>query len=230
MPKKTTAAIIDSGNDYLIGVKKNQPGLYDTIEQIIADKSQQSIACATMEVNKGRTELRNVMVSDGTEAINPGWKGLQQAVGVHRMVKDKGKIREEMACFISSQYANAFLYAEGISSHWAIENSLHYVKDVTLKEDASKIAKGNGPHNISSIKNIGLNIFRTNQYTNMAQAIRLVANDINTLMFMITWNTTALPFRGSDNSSSTIVNIEELQCISTCLTTANRRCILGISN
>lgn len=177
--------IIDSNNDYLIGVKKNQPTLYHQIESIIADKKKQTSSFTTLEKNKGRIELRHTIVSNSIEAISKDWKGLQQIVGVHRIVKDKGKTSEEIAYFISSRNENAFLYEEGVRSHWSIENSLHWVKDVTLKEDASKIRIGNAPQNISTIKNIGINIFRENNYTNMAQAMRLVANDIKALYNLI---------------------------------------------
>ena len=103
----------------------------------------------------------------------------------HRIVNTKGNKTEETAYFISSKQSNAFVYNEGIRLHWAIENSLHYVKDVTLKEDASRIRTGNAPQNISTIKNISINILRNNQYNNMAQAMRLVANDIPLIKSMI---------------------------------------------
>ncbi len=177
--------IIDSNNDYLIGVKKNQPTLYHQIETIIADKTNQNSSYTTLEISKGRTELRHTMVSNNTDIISKDWKGLQQIIGVHRIVKEKTKTREETAYFISSKNENAFLYEEGIRSHWEIENSLHWVKDVTLKEDASKIKMGNAPQNISTIKNISMNILRTNEYDNMAQAMRLVANDIPLIKSMI---------------------------------------------
>jgi predicted transposase YbfD/YdcC len=177
--------IIDSNNNYLIGVKKNQRTLYNQIESIIADKNNQSSSYTTLEKNKGRIELRHTMVSNSIEAISKDWKGLQQIIGVHRIVKEKKILREETAYFISSRNENAFLYEEGVRSHWAIENSLHWVKDVTLKEDASKIKMGNAPQNISTIKNIGINIFRENNYKNMAQAMRLVANDIEALYNLI---------------------------------------------
>jgi predicted transposase YbfD/YdcC len=185
LPKKTTEVIVDSGNDYVIGVKKNQPKLYEQISATIADHTRQSSSFITMERNKGRTELRNTMVSDCLDGISPEWKGVKQLIGVHRIVKEKGKTREEMAYFISSRSGNAFLYEEGIRSHWQIENSLHWVKDVTYKEDDSLIKKGNAPQNISTIKNITINIFRSNKYTNMAQALRLVANNIQLLYDMI---------------------------------------------
>ena len=183
MPKKTTAVIINSNNDYLIGVKKNQPILYDQVETIIADKNKHSSSYIALETNKGRSELRHMIVSNCTDTISKDWKGLRQVVAVYRRIKDKGKISEEMAYFISSRDGNAFLYAEGIRNHWGIENSLHWVKDVILKEDASKIKTGNAPQNISTIKNIGINILRKNDYK-VAQGIRLVANDILTLYNM----------------------------------------------
>jgi predicted transposase YbfD/YdcC len=185
LPKKTTETIIESKNDYLIGVKLNQPNLYHQIEKIIADKTKQTSACITLEVNKGRIELRNTMVSNYIEDISKGWIGLQQVVGVHRIVIDKGKQSEEMAYFISSRNENAFLYNEGVRGHWQIENSLHWVKDVTLKEDESKIKMGNAPQNISTVKNICINILRVNEFKNLAQAIRLVSNDIKVLYEMI---------------------------------------------
>ena len=111
--------------------------------------------------------------------------GLKQLVIVHRIVKEKGKSRQEYAYFISSRQSNAFLYSEGIRLHWEIENSLHYVKDVTFEEDASKIQTDNAPQNISTIKNIAINILRRNDYKNMAQAMRLIAHDISKIKNMI---------------------------------------------
>lgn len=186
MSKKTVAVIVDSGNDYLIGVKKNQPTLYHQIKNILSDRNNYSSYYTTLEINRGRTELRSITVSNVIDGINQQWKGLQQIIRIHRTVRNKTKISEETAYFISSKNENAFLYEEGIRSHWAIENTLHWVKDVTLKEDASLIRMGNAPQNISTIKNIGINIFRENNYNNIAQAMRLVANDINTLFKIIT--------------------------------------------
>ncbi len=170
----------------MIGVKGNQKKLHDQIQHITGNKDQISSSYIEMEINRGRTELRHVSVSDCIEKINEEWIGLKQVVSVHRIVNDKGRTREEMAYFISSKQSNAFFYSEGIRLHWEIENSLHYVKDVTFEEDASKIRTSNAPQNISTIKNIAINIFRKNEYKNMAQAVRLVANDICLIKNLIT--------------------------------------------
>lgn len=151
----------------------------------MADKNKRSSWYTEIEINKGRTELRSVSVSENIEGISDQWIGLNQLVSIQRITNTKGKKTEETAYFISSKQSNAFAYNEGIRLHWAIENSLHYVKDVTLKEDASKIRTGNAPQNISTIKNISMNILRTNEYDNMAQAMRLVANNIPLIKSMI---------------------------------------------
>lgn len=185
MPKKTTEAIIESNNDYVIGVKTNQSALFHQIKAIIADKTKYSSHYTTLETNKGRQELRSVTVSNNIEGISKDWVGVQQVIGVHREVINKGKKSTETAYFISSRNGNAFLYSEGIRGHWGIENSLHWIKDVTLKEDASKIKKGHAPAILSTLKNIAINIFRENGYKSIAVAIRLVSNDINTLCKLV---------------------------------------------
>lgn len=185
MPKKTTGAIIASKNNYLIGVKKNQPSLYNKIETTLSDITNQSSSYTTLEKSKDRIELRHTMVSNRIEGINDDWIGLQQIISVYRRVICKGKTKEETAYFISSKNSNAFLYEEGVRSHWSIENSLHWVKDVTLKEDVSKIRKGNAPQNISALKSMSLNIFRKNNFKNIAKAMRLVSNDIKTMYDLI---------------------------------------------
>jgi len=185
LPKKTTAIIVESSNDYVIGVKMNQPLLYKQVEVTMADKNKCSSWYSEIEINRGRTELRTVTVSNDLEGISKEWIGIKQLISIERIVDRQGKKTKEMAYFISSKNANAFKYKEGIRLHWEIENSLHYVKDVTLKEDASKIVTGNAPQNLSTIKNISINIMRNNQYKNMAQAMRLVANNIPLLKSMI---------------------------------------------
>ena len=167
----------------MIGVKKNQMNLYKYMEE---QAQQRSIGrCSEMELNKGRFERREIRAFDVDERIKAKWIGAKQFVQVKRMVKKKGKISKETAYFISSIEASALLYNVGIRSHWGIENCLHWVKDVTFKEDASKISIGEAPSVLSTIRNSAINIFRRNGMNEIAKAIRLVSNDIKTLHKLI---------------------------------------------
>ncbi len=62
---------------------------------------------------------------------------------------------------------------------------MHWVKDVTFKEDDSKIRMGEAPPALSTIRNGALNIFRKNGMNEIAKAIRLVSNDIEKLCELI---------------------------------------------
>ena len=185
MPQKTTNVIISTGNNYLLGVKKNQKKLFNQIVSLTAEQKNISSRFIELIKNKGRIERREVFVSDCIEAINKDWVGLKQVIKVYRRIKEKGRIRQDDAFFISSMDVNAQVFCHGIKSHWAIENGLHWVKDVTFREDASRIRTANAPQNVSVFRNIAINIFRMNDYENLAQAQRLVSNDIGKLNQLI---------------------------------------------
>ncbi len=141
----------------------------------------------TEERRYGRTETRNVHVFDCTAGISTDWVSVSSVIRVTRETRTKKGLMEETAYFISSLPAttSAHVFQKGIRGHWQIENALHYVKDVTLKEDASRIRIRQAPENMSLLRNIVLNIFRAHNYQNMAQAVRLVANDVGLLWNMI---------------------------------------------
>lgn len=183
MPKKTAQVIIASGNQYVIGVKKNQKKLYRHMEERSGQKPHGW--CSTIELNRGRLERRETSFYAIGEGIGEKWIGAKEFVQVKRMVKQKGQTSRETAYFLSSLQGSALLYEYGIRSHWGIENSLHWVKDVTMKEDSSKIRTGEAPSVLSTLRNVALNIFRKNGMHQIAKSIRLVSNDIERLCQLI---------------------------------------------
>ncbi len=134
------------------------------------------------------------MVFDAPTELSKEWKGIRQIIRLRSVVKGrkhKGnrpgplKATEEIFYLISSREGLATFYLEGIRLHWAIESSLHYVKDVTMNEDASRIRKGSAAQNVSTIRSITLNILRGAGYASIAAATRRIAHDIPTLKRMI---------------------------------------------
>lgn len=128
--------------------------------------------------------MREVSVYVDLSGINlKKWHGLQTLIKVEREVVplfSSKNITVEIAYFISSLPADtpAFVFNRGIRNHWLIENSLHYVKDKTFGEDASGIRTKQAPENLSLLRDVAINVFRTNGFTNMAKAIRLISHDI----------------------------------------------------
>lgn len=186
--KKTVEAIIETGNDYVIGVKENQPTLYRQIEAAILENDPVD-QDYTLEQNRGRREERAVFVYENLELIDPDWKGLRSIVQVERKTEfteaSNKKMRKETAYYIASITKDARELNQGIRGHWRIENTLHWTKDVVLNEDRTKIKAGNAPENISLIKNWVMTIFRKNKFTSMTKAIRIVANDIRYMVKLL---------------------------------------------
>jgi len=83
---------------------------------------------------------------DAASLVNrfPEWKGLK-TIGVtlsYRQLKN-GKESLEYRYYISSAALTKARFATAVRSHWAVENSLHWVLDVSMKEDECQIYRGN---------------------------------------------------------------------------------------
>jgi predicted transposase YbfD/YdcC len=164
--------IVQKEADYVIAVKKNQPSLYERVEQLFKQaiktrgESLKTNSFSTREMNRGREETRNyLMISDITPSIDPllKWQNLTSICMVEsvRVVNDKTSV--ETRYFISSLEDNVEKIAEAIRGHWSIENSLHWVLDVTFQEDNSRIRKDNAPANFAVLRHIAVNIMSQNK-------------------------------------------------------------------
>jgi predicted transposase YbfD/YdcC len=184
LPKKTCQIIIDNGNDYVMAVKDNQPKLHSHIKRIAAMIKPKSRVIET-EKTRDRFTTRIVEVYHDVSGIDPEWMGIKSLIKVERYGTRKGKKYHEIVCYISSLICQAQEFALGIRGHWSIENSLHWVKDVVLKEDNSTIRLGNAPANLSLIRAIALNILRRNGHTSITIAQRFISHDIDKLLRLV---------------------------------------------
>ncbi|AFY91553.1 ISAs1 family transposase [Chamaesiphon minutus] len=164
--------IVEKDADYVIAVKKNQPTLYKQVKQLFKQaietqgKDLNLSSFNSREMNRGREEIRNyLMITDVAEQIDPlqKWKKLTSIGMVESVRVVGGKTSVETRYFISSLESDAQKLAEGIRSHWSIENSLHWVLDVAFKEDDSRIRKDNAPANFAILRHIAVNIISENK-------------------------------------------------------------------
>jgi Transposase DDE domain len=127
LSKKTVAAIIDSGNDYLIPVKKNQPRLHQQIKHQCLIKQPIRLYQNT-EKTRDRLIQRTIEVFEAPLEIDPQWQGINCVVRVFRQgIREKQPYQsKEPTYYICSLAPTSSLIAQGIRTHWQIENRLHW--------------------------------------------------------------------------------------------------------
>jgi predicted transposase YbfD/YdcC len=65
-----------------------------------------------------------------------------------------------------------------VRGHWAIENKVHHVRDVTFDEDRSRVRKGNGPQVMATLRNLALSLLRLAGVSNIARATRYLSRRV----------------------------------------------------
>jgi predicted transposase YbfD/YdcC len=172
--KKIAQTICDEKADYVLSVKDNQAKLHQDLQDWFAYGDQvnfenmESSYHETINKAHGRIEIRRCwVVSDPLAFENirhhEGWAGLQSIVRVQRERRQGAKIQEETAFYISSLANDAQIILHATRQHWAIENSLHWVLDVTFREDDSRIRTGNSPQNMAVLRHLALNILKNDK-------------------------------------------------------------------
>jgi Transposase DDE domain len=137
----------------------------------------------TLEKGHGRQERRTL---SATTALNDylDWPGVAQVGRVESTVDYSGKSTTEARYFITSaprEITGAAKLLECTRGHWTIENKSHYVRDVTLGEDASRIRKAAGPQVMAALRNVAVGILRTLGVDNIAAAMRRNAARVDDL-------------------------------------------------
>ncbi len=112
--------------------------------------------CAsTTEKNRGRIERRTLERTSLLTVSGP-WPGLRQGFRLRRAITRRGQTTVEIVHGITSLspcQATAAQLLEEVRDHWCVENPLHYVRDVTLGEDACRVRTGEAPQNLAACRN-----------------------------------------------------------------------------
>jgi predicted transposase YbfD/YdcC len=137
----------------------------------------------TLDKGHGRRERRTLKA---TTALNEylDWPGVAQVGQVESEVVKKGKTTHETRYFITSVsrvVGDAGQLLKWVRGHWSIENRSHYVRDVTMGEDSSRIRKLSGPQVMAALRNATISFLRTMGVTNVAEALRRNASQASQL-------------------------------------------------
>jgi predicted transposase YbfD/YdcC len=163
-------AIRDAGADYLLAVKANQPTLRAEIESLFNDADPADLDSTTdFDKGHGRIEQRTVTVARQVDWLDgdrrfPGEVRLPNVATVVKVASRtelKDRCRFETRYYVSSAVLRAVRAAEAVRAHWAIENSLHWVLDVTFGDDQSRLRTGHGAKNMAVVRHFAINLVRT---------------------------------------------------------------------
>jgi len=137
----------------------------------------------TLDKGHGRRERRTLKA---TTALNEylDWPGVAQVGQVESEVVKEGKTTHETRYFITSVsrvVGDAGQLLKWVRGHWSIENRSHYVRDVTMGEDSSRIRKLSGPQVMAALRNATIGFLRTMGVTNIAEALRRNASQVGVL-------------------------------------------------
>lgn len=163
--------IIAANADYVLSVKENQGNLLEDISVLFAVDQAQNFKYASFEYIKtvdkghGRIDVRECWSTSNPEYLSlirntENWTGLQSIAMVvcTRMIGEKQT--RHIRFYISSLSSNAKRILGAVRKHWAIENELHWVLDVALNEDHSRVRKDQAPENFAVLHHIALNLLK----------------------------------------------------------------------
>jgi predicted transposase YbfD/YdcC len=163
--KAIAKQIVEQGGDYLLALKGNQSNLADEVEAVFsaADRvGYEGYAVdyyETEERNHGRHEIRRYWsLASKDLLVHAGpWANLSM-IG---MMESERTVNEETSIeyryYIASIENSATEFARAVRGHWGIENGLHWVLDVALREDDCRVRKGNAPENLALLRHIAIN-------------------------------------------------------------------------
>src|SRR5919205_3144776 len=119
-------------------------------------------ACDAFDDSHGRLVRRRVFVSPVGAELEPlhEWPDLRSLLAVEtiRSINGTGKTETEIRYFLTSCNDDAAVLGRAIRRHWSIENALHWVLDVTFREDDSRVRHRTAARNLALLRKIALNL------------------------------------------------------------------------
>jgi predicted transposase YbfD/YdcC len=159
--------IIEQEGDYILAVKDNQETLLEDIAATFAgpELPPDTNYVRSYDDSHGRSVVRDCWATAQEDVlayinVHKTWEGLQSLVKITTRSGEGADLEVETRYFITSLPPDATLLLQSIRSHWRIENSLHWVLDVSFNEDRSRIRRDHAPENMALIRQAALNLLK----------------------------------------------------------------------
>ena len=160
--------IIDKKADYVLALKGNQGSLREDVEVFAAEQKAKGFADTeisqdtTIDGDHGRIETRTTTVIHDVKWLRErhDWPGMKAVVMVESSREVSGKTEQETRFYITSLVMLAHLLGPVVRSHWAIENSLHWVMEMVFRDDECRVRTDHAPANFTTLKHMAHNLLR----------------------------------------------------------------------
>lgn len=190
--RKLCLQIVDAGGEYVFKVKENQPQLHDDIRRLFTDVPPKPDfeTVTTVEGTHGRIDKRTLTVSSLLQPYSD-WPHLAQVFQVVRRVTDPhtGGTTAETSYGVTSLQRSEVTPPHLLTivrGHWGIENGLHYRRDVTLREDHSRVRLERAPQVMAALNNFVLSVLAWLGYDNIPEARRHFAAHLDQALAVLT--------------------------------------------
>src|SRR5437764_7051079 len=162
------AKILDKKADYVLALKGNQGTLCEDVEVFAAEQKAKDFQDTkisrheTVDGDHGRIETRTYTAIHDVAWLQErhDWPGLRGVVMVESTREIGDKIERETRFYITSLVWLASQLGPVIRSHWAVENSLHWVMDMVFRDDECRVRTDHAPANFTTIKHMAHNLIR----------------------------------------------------------------------
>lgn len=160
--------VINKKADYVLALKGNQGALREDVELFATEQKARGFADTevsqhiTVDGDHGRIETRTTTVIHDVKWLQERhqWPGLKAIATVESCRETNGKIEQETRFYITSLAMLAAMLGPVVRSHWAIENSLHWVLDMVFRDDECRVRTDNAAANFTTLKHMSLNLLR----------------------------------------------------------------------
>ena len=161
--------VVEKKADYVLALKGNQGSLREDVELFVAEQKTAGFRDTTISRDQtvdgdhGRIETRTTTVIHdiGWLQERHDWPGLKAVVVVECERETGDKIERETRFYLTSLALMACMLGPIVRSHWAIENSLHWVLDMVFRDDQLlRVRTDHAPANFCTIKHMAQNLIR----------------------------------------------------------------------
>ena len=162
------AKILDKKADYVLALKGNQGSLREDVELFATEQKAKAFKDTeisqyqTVDGDHGRIETRTYTAFHDVGWLQQrhDWPGLHGVVMVESTREIGEKIERETRFYITSLVWLAHQLGPAIRSHWAVENSLHWILDMIFRDDDCRVRTNHAPANFTLIEHMALNLIR----------------------------------------------------------------------